>query len=74
MTLQSIVHERPFQNRGCWQKQQLPTATCGRIGEGWERLETDPKRNKTRNGEKLIPGSLVRWLVTSHRAAEAKLS
>lgn len=74
MTPQSIVHKRPFQNRECRQKQRLPSAACGRIGEGWERLETDPKRNKTRNGENLIPGSLVRWLVTSHRAAEAQLS
>lgn len=74
MTPQSIVHKRSFQNRGCWQKQQLPSTACGRIGEGGERLETDPKRNKTRNGEKLIPGSLVRRLVTSHRAAEAQLS
>lgn len=40
-----------------------------RWGRGWK-----PTPRGTRNGEKLIPGSLVRWLVTSHRVAEAQLS
>lgn len=72
--IQSMVHKRPFQKRGCWQKKPRYLWHAGRLARMAKGQKPHPMRNRAGTGRKIVSGSPVRRLVMSHMAAEAWLS